>query len=70
MGLGLSLQAPPLRGQITNNLIMSHTNPKEPLYRRQAALAQFAVGSVVEHASSEQELDEARYEYLRTKHLR
>lgn len=39
--------------------------PKASLSRRQAALAKFAVGAVVEHTSSEQELEDVRYEHLR-----
>lgn len=44
--------------------------PKASLSRRQAALAKFAVGSAVEMPSSEEALDDARYEHLRAKHLK
>ena len=37
---------------------------------RQAALASFAAGVGVAHFSTEEELDEARYEHLRSKHLK
>lgn len=49
---------------------VTQTTPKESLSRRQAALTKFAVGAVVERHSSEQELDDARYEHLRAKHLK
>ncbi len=48
----------------------AQTSATAPLNRRQAALAKFAVGAVVEDGSSEQELDDARYEHLRAKHLK
>lgn len=44
--------------------------PKASLSRRQAALAKFALGAAVEEASAEEELDDARYEHLRAKHLK
>jgi hypothetical protein len=44
--------------------------PKASLSRRQAALAKFALGAAVEEASTEEELDDARYEHLRAKHLK
>ena len=43
---------------------------KAPMSHRQAALQRFSVGASVEHAASEKEIDEARYDYLRTKHLK
>lgn len=44
--------------------------PKASLSCRQAALAKFALGAAVENASTEMELDDARYEHLRAKHLK
>lgn len=44
--------------------------PKASLSSRQAALAKFAVGSAVEMSSTEEALDDARYEHLRAKHLK
>lgn len=46
------------------------TGPRASLSRRQAALARFALGAAVEKASTEEELDDARYEHLRAKHLK
>ena len=37
---------------------------------RRAALARFSVGAHVEHPSTETELDDARFEALRAKHLK
>lgn len=37
---------------------------------RRAALARFAAGATVEQPATEQELDDARYEALRAKHLK
>ena len=38
--------------------------------QRQAALARFGVGAVVAEPSTEEALDDARYEALRAKHLK
>jgi antitoxin component of MazEF toxin-antitoxin module len=45
------------------------TSPPDDNTRR-AALARFAIGAKIEQPATEQELDDARYEALRAKHLK
>jgi antitoxin component of MazEF toxin-antitoxin module len=46
-------------------------NSKAVMDHRQTALAKFAAGTAIAQSSTtEQELDDGRYEYLRAKHLK
>jgi len=54
--------------EITSTVVQNEL--QATMDHRQCALARFADGAAVQQASTEQELDDARYEYLRAKHLK
>lgn len=65
-----------VRDELSGSFIIEITSPavqsgtQTETGHRQNALAKFATGAVVKQASTEQELDDARYEYLCAKHLK